>query len=141
VHARRNAAAIGEEAVHRRLYVGPRSGVIVRQRATSSGASGPRGSVSPAAAVDRCRDGQHGLLRWDRRRLRNVVEDEQRRPVHPRPARRIEITRKQKRSADWALVRKRPTWRRIPIRFTSPQDFLESGGPAGVADRTARIFG
>jgi hypothetical protein len=35
-----------------------------------------------ALALDRRRDGQHGLVRRELGRLRDVVEDEQRRPAH-----------------------------------------------------------
>jgi hypothetical protein len=59
VHARRNAAALGEEAVHPRLDVGLRGGVIARQRGDIVGRERrQRQRLALAAALDRCRDGR-----------------------------------------------------------------------------------
>ena len=69
------------EAVHRRLDRGPRAGVIARQRGDVV-APERRQRQRLALALDGRRDGQDGPVRRDLGRLRDVVEDEQRRPVH-----------------------------------------------------------
>ena len=80
VHARGDAATLGEQAVHRRLDRCPRAGVIARQRGDLI-ARERRQWQRLAPGLDRGRDGEHGWLWRHLWRLRDVVEDEQRRPV------------------------------------------------------------
>ena len=82
VHARGDAAALGEEALHRRLDGDP-----ARRRDSAPARRRRRAPAAPAAAsrprsLDRRRDREHGPVLRDVGRLCNVVEDEQRRPVH-----------------------------------------------------------
>jgi len=68
VHARGDAAALGQEAVHRRLDRGTRADVIARQRGDVV-ACEPRQLQRVALALERRRDDQDGLVRRDLGRL------------------------------------------------------------------------